>query len=119
MNVEELRDYCMSLPQAVENAPWTEPQYEMLLTFSVGDKWFCLADTEKKFIDVKCDPEKVAELQAHYQGAFSAWHMNKEHWIGIRLESDVPDALIKSIIKEGYDFIVSKLPVKKRKELFG
>lgn len=118
MNIEELRDYCMSLPKAVENAPWTEPQYEMLVTFSVGDKWFCLADTEKKFIDVKCDPEKIAELQERYQGAFPAWHMNKEHWLGIELESDLPDALIKSVIKDGYDLIVSKFTKKKRKELF-
>lgn len=36
MSVEELRDYCLSLPKAEENAPWTEPHYQMIMTFTVG-----------------------------------------------------------------------------------
>ena len=117
MNIEELRDYCLSLPKAEENAPWTEPQYQMLVTFTVGGKWFCLADLDKKFIDVKCAPETISEIQTKYQGAFPAWHMNKEHWLGVTLESDVPDAVIKQLLKDGYYLIVSSLTKKKRDEL--
>ena len=117
MNIEELRDYCLSLPKAEENAPWTEPQYQMLVTFTVGGKWFCLADLDKKFIDVKCAPETISEIQTKYQGAFPTWHMNKEHWLGVTLESDVPDAVIKQLLKDGYYLIVSSLTKKKRDEL--
>lgn len=117
MNLEDFREYCLSLPHAVENQPWTEPQYQMLATFTVGGKWFCLVDLDKKFIDVKCDPERIADMQSRYEGAFPAWHMNKEHWLGVRLESDVPDSVIKSLIKEGYDTIVSHLPKREREEL--
>lgn len=35
--------------------------------------------------------------------ALPAWHMNKEHWLGVRLESDVPDSVIRSLIRDGYD----------------
>lgn len=117
MNVEELREYCLSLPGVEENQPWTEPQYEMLVTYKVGGKWFVLENPDEKFIDVKCDPEKILELQGRYQGAFPAWHMNKEHWLGVRLESDVPDLIIKQVIKDGYDLIVAKLPKKIRENL--
>lgn len=117
MNVEELRDYCLSLPQAKENAPWTEPQYQMLVTFTVGSKWFCLADVEKKFIDVKCDPAVVQDTIDRYEGAFPAWHMNKEHWLGIRLESDVPNDIIRKLLKDGYELIVKSFSEAKRKEL--
>lgn len=110
MNVEELREYCLSLPKVEENQPWTEPQYEMLITYKIGGKWFVLANPDEKFIDVKCDPEKIAEMQSRYQGAFPAWHMNKEHWLGIRLESDIPDSTVKQLIKEGYELIVKTLP---------
>lgn len=110
MNIEELRDYCLSLKGAQENMPWTEPQYSMLATFTVGGKWFCLVDLDKKFIDVKCAPETITEMQSRYQGAFPAWHMNKEHWLGVKLESDVPDRVIKTLLSDGYDLIVSKLP---------
>lgn len=117
MNVEELREYCLSLPKAEENAPWTEPQYQMLVTFTVGGKWFCLADVVKKFIDVKCSPEQIADMQAKYTGAFPAWHMNKQHWLGVRLESDMPDEVIRQLLKEGYDLIVNSFSDKGREEL--
>lgn len=117
MNVEELRQYCLSLKGAQENMPWTEPQYSMLATFSVGGKWFCLVDLEKKFIDVKAQPETVAEMQSRYQGAFPAWHMNKQHWLGVRLESDVPDQAIKQLLADGYQLIVDHLPKSARQSL--
>lgn len=117
MNVEELRDFVLSLPKVEENQPWTEPQYEKLITYKVGGKWFMLEDPDKKFVDVKCDPETIADMQARYEGAFPAWHMNKEHWLGLRLDSDVPDATIKELIREGFRLIVNKLPKKVRETI--
>lgn len=117
MNVEDLRDYCLSLKSVKENSPWTEPQYNMLVTFSIGGKWFCLLDPDKKFIDVKSDPEKIQEILAHYKGAFPAWHMNKEHWIGITLASDIPDSLIKELLEAAYKAVASHLPKKTKEEL--
>lgn len=117
MNIEDLRNYCLSLNSVKENAPWKEPQYRNLVTFSIGSKWFCLLDPDKKFIDVKSDPEKIQEILAHYKGAFPAWHMNKEHWIGITLDSDVPDSLIKELLAEGYKIVAKNLPGKTKDEL--
>ena len=114
MNVEELRESCLSLPHVQENSPWTEPQYRNLITFTIGGKWFCLFDPDKKFIDVKSSPDKIQELLSQYKGAFPAWHMNKEHWIGISLESDVPDTLIKDLLSEGYDLVRSRLTKNKQ-----
>ena len=37
--------------------------------------------------------------------AFPAWHMNKEHWPGVRLKSDVPDSVTRSLIRDGYDTV--------------
>lgn len=118
MNIEELRDCCLSFRAVEENMPWTEPRYSMLVTFSVGGKWFCILDSDKKFIDVKSRPERIQEILSHYQGAFPAWHMNKEHWIGIILESDVPDSLIKELLEDGYNLIAGRLP-RKTKEALG
>ena len=117
MNIEDFRDYCLSLPCAEENQPWTDPKSQMLATYTVGSKWFCLVDFDKKFINVKCDSETIVEMQSRYEGAFPAWHMNKEHWLGVRLESDMPDSVIKSLIQGGYNLIVGHLSKKKRNEL--
>ncbi len=64
MTIEELQDFCLSLPSAVEEQPWTEPQYQMLETFKVGGKWFCLFNPEEKFINVTCAPDVVVDMKA-------------------------------------------------------
>lgn len=117
MNIEDFRDFCLSLPAAKENAPWTEPQYVNLVTFTVADKWFCLLDIENKFCDVKCNPDLVEELQDRYSGIQPAWHMNKKHWIKIVLDSDVPQSEIESLVHNAYDLIVAELSKAKRSEL--
>lgn len=105
MNLEELREYCLSLPGAEERAPWKEPQYSMLITFTVGGKWFCLADLDKKFIDIKCDPAVIPEMIDRYQGASPAWHMNKKHWLSLKLQSDVHDDVIRQLILASYHLV--------------
>lgn len=117
MNVEEFREYCLSLPGACENAPWTEPQYRNLVTFTVADKWFCLLDPDNKFCDLKCPPDQVTELQEAYKGVEPAWHMNKLHWIKVVLDSDVPITKIEALIQQAYDMIVASLPKSKREGL--
>ena len=117
MNVEDFRDFCLSLPKAQENAPWTEPEYQNLITFTVADKWFCLLDIENKFCNVKCAPQEVLELQEKYSGAQPAWHMNKTHWIKIVLDSDVPDSVIKQVLTQGHNLIVKSLSKAKRQDL--
>lgn len=112
MNVEEIRDFCLSFPQAEENSPWSNPKYADLITFTIEGKWFCLLDPDKKFVDIKCSPQTIQEMLSHYNGAFPAWHMNKEHWLGINIESDIPDKKIKELITIGYNLIKSKLPGK-------
>ena len=117
MNIEELRDFCLSLKGTEENCPWTQPQYQMLITFSVAGKWYCLADIDEKRINVKCPTDKIPEMQAHYNGCVPAWHMNKTHWLGVNLESDVPDEVIRQLLTEGHQLIVSRLPKKIKAEL--
>ena len=117
MNIEDFRNFCLSLPQAKENSPWSEPQYQNLITFTVADKWFCLLDIENKFCDVKCAPESVTLLQEKYHGIQPAWHMNKTHWIKIVLESDVPEQEIENLVRQAYGLIVKSLPKSTRQTL--
>lgn len=117
MNLEEFRALCLSLPGAEENMPWAEPRYNSLVTFSVGGKWFCLLDLDSKRCNVKCDPEVVALMQSRYEGAMPAWHMNKEHWLGVQLESDLPDAEIRQLITAAHTLILNRLPKRLRAAL--
>ena len=49
MNVEEFREYCLSLPGVSEKMPFLNvaDRYSRdVLCFYVGDKWFCFVNIE-------------------------------------------------------------------------
>ena len=60
MNVESVRDYCLSLPAASEYFPFDETT----LAFRVVDKIFAMIDLEDtQWFVLKCDPDYALELR--------------------------------------------------------
>ncbi len=60
MNIEQLREFCLSFPHATEDVKW-----EKGLCFLVGEKMFCVGGLEPSDtwqFSFKCTPEKFAEL---------------------------------------------------------
>ena len=64
MNIEEFREYCLSLNGVYEKMPFTNvpDQYSRdVLCFYVGSKWFCFVNIEVfDFCCIKCDPNEFA-----------------------------------------------------------
>ena len=58
---------------------------------------------------LKLTPERNEELREQYSSVTPAWHWNKKHWSDVYYEQ-LEDDLVKTIIKESYDLVVSKLP---------
>ena len=79
MEIDQLRDYCLSKKGATEEFPFDE----VTLVFKVMNKMFCLAGLEKwergeKTINLKCDPDKAIELREQYDGTvIGGFHSNK------------------------------------------
>ena len=114
MNVEELREYCLSLKNATEDMPFEDE----ILVFKVFGKWFAvidLNDLELK-ISVKCDPAKAIELRERYGCVEAAWHFNKKYWNSIILNTDMNDESVKYWIKHSIEEVVKKLPRKTQSE---
>ena len=113
MNIEELRDYCLSKKGTSEGFPFDETT----LVFKVMDKIFAITDVEDKFgVNLKCDPEKAIDLREHYPEVKPGWHMNKKHWNTVDIYRNLSDSLIKEWVDHSYDLIVASLPKKKREE---
>lgn len=112
MNIEEVREYCLSLPNVTEHFPFDD----VSLVFKVEDKMFLLLplDTEEPSVSLKCDPEMAVELRERYQAVESAYHFNKKHWNAIFLERDMPDEEIKKWIRHSFREVIAKLPKKIR-----
>ncbi|MGZ4034824.1 MAG: MmcQ/YjbR family DNA-binding protein [Bacteroidia bacterium] len=107
MNIEELRDYCMSKKGAEETLPFGSET----LVFKVMGKAFLLTGFENDPVqfNVKCDPEKAIELREHYTCVLPGYHMNKKHWNTIIADGRANDKLLKEWITDSYDLVVSGL----------
>ena len=121
MNVEEFREYCLSLKGVEEKMPFVNvaDRYSRdVLCFYVGDKWFCFVNVEVfDFCCIKCDPNESGELQARYSGITPGWHMNKKYWISVYFNQDVPDNMVRKLVKKSYDMVVKRLNRKERERL--
>lgn len=114
MNIEELREYCLSLKGVTEDMPFKD-EY---LIFRVLDEWFAvipLNDLELK-ISVKCDPAKAIDLRERYNSVQPAWHFNKKFWNSILLNGDMNDETVKYWIQHSIEEVVKKLPKKLQME---
>lgn len=120
MNVEEFREYCLSFKGVQEKMPFLDvaDQYSRdVLCFYVGSKWFCFVNIEVfDFCCLKCESERNLELQETYQGIKPGWHMNKRHWMSVHFNQDVPDNMVKELVRQSYDIVYRTLS-KKEKEL--
>lgn len=118
MNIEEFREYCLSVKGAIECFPFDE----YTLVYKVMDKVFTYASLQPKdFLfcaNMKCDTEISAKLMEHYEGILFGYHSDKKYWITVYLESDVPDALIKELLQHSVDEVIKKLSKKKQEEYF-
>ena len=121
MNIEEFREYCLSLPCAEETMPWAQGRNEQargLLVFSVATKWFCVVHVDEfDFCLLKCPPEQVEDLRERYEGVRPGWHMNKRHWNSVYFNSDVSDKEIFDLVRLAYETTLSKLPKKLRESI--
>jgi len=117
MNIEELRDFCISVKGAEESFPFLK---NTILVFKVMGKMFAYVDLEPKDgifrVDVKCDPERSIELREKYNGIQGGTHTRDLSWNTIYLSSDLSSELIKELIVHSVDEVIRKLPKKKQEE---
>lgn len=114
MNIETLRDFCLSLPEAEEGLPFGGDT----LVFRVRGKMFCLTSIDQfEYINLKSDPEKAIELRELYEEVTPGYHMNKKHWNSIRTNGRIPDAQIKEWIKDSFRLVVASMSKKQREGL--
>lgn len=109
MNIEELRDYCLSLPDATEIMPFQGffHNHESLLTFNVGNHIFCMADLNSKPVEctVKVATDKIQLLHKEYTAVGKPYNFTPKYWISLRADVDMSDEMIYDLIKESYNLV--------------
>jgi predicted DNA-binding protein (MmcQ/YjbR family) len=106
MNIEELRDYCLSKKGVTEDLPFGDET----LVFRVINKMFLLANLDGELsINLKCDPAKALELREEYPAIIPGYHMNKKHWNTVLMDGSLGNKLVRSLIDHSYDLVVKSL----------
>jgi len=114
MNIEALREYCLSVKGSSESAPFFR---DNVVVFKVMDKMFALLALEPKdgrfCVSLKCHPERSVELRERYAGITQTMHKTLL-WNDVYLESDVPDELIQELIDHSVAEALRNLPKSKQ-----
>ena len=113
MNIEELREYCLSKKATTESFPFDETT----LVFKVMNKMFAVTDLVDDFsVVIKSDPEKYHGLLEQYPAVRQPRYF-RGSWVQVMIDGSIDENIIKGWIDESYNLIVSKLPKKLRSEL--
>ncbi|KHJ38284.1 hypothetical protein PBAC_14870 [Pedobacter glucosidilyticus] len=114
MNIESLRNYCLSLKGTTESFPFGDDT----LVFKIVNKVFLLASlTEPCSFNVKCDPEKAIQLRESFSEVIPGYHMNKKHWNTVYYNGSLSDKQLTEMIDHSYQLVLKSLPKKQQEEI--
>lgn len=114
MNIEELREYCITKKGVTESFPFDE----VTLVLKVMNKMFALISLDGELrINLKCDPEKAIALREEYEAVNPGYHMNKKHWNTVYINGSISRNIIEGWIDDSYNLIVNSLTKKLQEEL--
>ena len=114
MNIEQVREYTLSLFGVTEDQPFGDDNItfrlegKIFMCLSLGGDEYEIKNSEPR-LAMKLSPERNEELRAQFSAVTPAFHWNKKHWSDVYYEQ-LDDTQIEEWIKESYRLVASKLP---------
>ncbi len=114
MNIEQVRDFTLSLSGVTEDQAFGDD----ILNFRLEGKIFvCLWLGGGRYdrkdgvsrIALKLLPERNVELREQFSAVTPAYHWNKKHWSDVYYE-EMDETIVEGLIRESYQLVASKLP---------
>jgi predicted DNA-binding protein (MmcQ/YjbR family) len=113
MNIDWIRDLCLSFPHSTEQIVWGDD-----LTFKVAGKIHAITVLKpaKTWLCFKVSPEKFAELTER-PGVIPAPYLARAKWVALETKDALSPVELAHLLRESYDMVVAKLPRKIREAL--
>jgi predicted DNA-binding protein (MmcQ/YjbR family) len=105
MNIESLRDYCLSLKGSTEGMKWEH------LCFMIEEKIYLLASLEDGRLCLKCKQEEFDALVAR-QGIRQAPHFARRQWVELESLEVMTDVELQERVAMSRALVLGKLPKK-------
>lgn len=113
MTLEQIRDYCLSLPGVTEDIKW-----EHHLCFNVGGKMFIITSPDEVPVTAsfKTSDELFQDLSQR-KGFMPAPYLARNKWVKVDDVNRIGVAEGKQLLKLAYTLVLEKLPAKARREI--
>lgn len=113
MDIDWIRDLCLSLPGATEQILWGND-----LVFKAGGKMFAAAPLEpgRVCLSLKCSAEDFAEL-IERPGIIPAPYAARAHWVALESDTALRRAELEDLLRNAHSLIVGKLSKKLQAEI--
>jgi predicted DNA-binding protein (MmcQ/YjbR family) len=110
MNIDGLRKFCLSFPQAKEKLQWGEN-----LCFKIGGKIFAILNlgAVPPSVCFKCDPERFSEL-LETEGIVPAPYLGRYKWVLLQELDVVRDDELEELISDSFRMVSAKTSSRKR-----
>ena len=115
MRPAALRRYCLSFAGSAETFPFGA----LTSVFKVEGKMFALSRLAQEPLEVslKCEPLLAEGLREAHAAVLPGYHLNKRHWNTVIIDGSLPEQMIKDMIEDSYDLVVSGLSAVRRRAL--
>ena len=113
MDIEQIRELCLSFPGATEQMQWGDD-----LVFKVCGKMFAVLPLEpaRVWLTIKADPQEFVEL-VERPGIIPAPYLARAKWIALESRDAVTQMEVSAWLRKSYDLVAEKLPRAQREKL--
>jgi len=119
INIDQIREYCLSKKAATESFPFDEHT----LVFKVMGKMFLMAplnnwEQGEASVTIKCDPEYTIELREQYESIYPGPYVSNKHWNALSLfKNELKPKLVFQLIDHSYEMVIKGMTKKMKEEL--
>jgi len=113
MNVDQLREICLSFAGTTEQIQWGDD-----LVFKVAGKMFAVTPLVPGYnwLSLKASPESFVELTER-PGIIPAPYLARAKWIAIETPNVMSAAEVETLLRTSYHLVVARLPRRTREHL--
>jgi len=111
MNVDSIREYCLSFSNASEKLQWGDA-----LCFKVNGKMFAVLGLDNLRLSFKCTPETFAEL-IEREDIHPSPYVGRYKWVKLDRLDAVGWNELRELIRQSYAMVAAKAPRKKVRKI--
>jgi|SRR5215472_18794196 len=104
MNVDSIRKYCLSFPNATENLQWEDD-----LCFKIAGKIYVILGLDNPRLCFKCTPETFSEL-IEREDIRPAPYVGRYKWVMLDRLDAVGSRELEDLIRQSYEMVAARVP---------